>query len=244
MRMLYWLADGSLNPTTRTLHGAWHWDANEACAHGVVAAAPRLGSICPVEMRQQHRLQHHVQHEADSRRACHLPPGLVSSLWGANWFSLALALTHSALKLHTHCAHTLKGKRPAHTHTHTQVVEFDEFLIDKVTPVVNKVVTIVNELNGCVDSIKDAAAVVQGAFKVDVETGKERDAIILALQKADGTWPSAAEVTALDASAVAADKAFTKARKALEKQTEASYAKLDVVEDKLSSESPPAGLEG
>ncbi|KAG1666648.1 hypothetical protein FOA52_005858 [Chlamydomonas sp. UWO 241] len=125
-----------------------------------------------------------------------------------------------------------------------KVPEFDDFLIGKVTPVVNKVVTIVNELNGCVDNIKDAAAVLQGAFKVDVETGNERDAIILALQKADGTWPTAAEVTALDASAVAADKTLTKARKALETQTESTYAKLEVVEDKLSSEAPPAGMEG
>jgi hypothetical protein len=127
-----------------------------------------------------------------------------------------------------------------------KVPVFDEFLIGKVAPVVNKVVEIVNELNGSVDSIKDAGAIVQGAFKVDIDIAgaTERDAVILALQKADGTWPTAAEVSALDAAVTTADKALTKARKALEKETESSYAKLTVAEDKLSSEAAPGAMEG
>lgn len=114
--------------------------------------------------------------------------------------------------------------------------DFDEFLIEKVTPVVNKVVEICNDLNGAIDDIKDAAAIVVGAFKVDVDLddAKEVDAVILALQKADGSFPTKAEVEALDAKATAADKALTKARKALASAMEKKYVALEVVEDKLA----------
>ncbi|KAG1667785.1 hypothetical protein FOA52_010822 [Chlamydomonas sp. UWO 241] len=165
-----------------------------------------------------------------------------------------------------------------------KVPVFDDFLIGKVALALNKVVDMVNEVNGSVDNIKDAVAVLQGAFKVHVDTAKERDAVILSLQKAlpkeaeinmfdddamereimqkldrdvlleGGLWPTAAEVGALetfDASMPAADKKLTKARKALEAATEATYAKLFVIDDwedkqggALSSAAPTPALAG
>uniref|UniRef100_A0A7R9VV16 Uncharacterized protein n=2 Tax=Chlamydomonas euryale TaxID=1486919 RepID=A0A7R9VV16_9CHLO len=117
-----------------------------------------------------------------------------------------------------------------------KVPVFDDFLFDKVTPVVNKVVDICNDLNGALDDIKDAGSAVAGAFRANVSINgvKATDTVVLALQKADGTFPSKEEVVSLPDTAKAADKKLSAARKVLVKEMEAKYVALQVVDDQLA----------
>lgn len=110
-----------------------------------------------------------------------------------------------------------------------QVPAFDKYLKKQIEPTVNKVVDIVNTINTCIDDIKDAATIICGGYKVEVDVkGKSADAVAVTLTKPDGTYPTAEEVDTLtkDAKVKAADDALSKALKALKAAMEKKYVKL------------------
>jgi hypothetical protein len=75
------------------------------------------------------------------------------------------------------------------------IPRFDHFLIDVEAPV-NSAVDLINDVNGIIDGLKDAVAMVVGAYKVDIQIGvKDHDKVLLTIVKAaDGSYPSPDEV--------------------------------------------------
>jgi hypothetical protein len=72
--------------------------------------------------------------------------------------------------------------------------KFDHFLIDVEAPV-NTAVDLINDVNGIIDGLKDAVAMVVGAYKVDIQIGVDHDTVLLAIVKAaDGAYPTPEEV--------------------------------------------------
>jgi len=129
-----------------------------------------------------------------------------------------------------------------------EVPDFDTYLCDEVEPAVNQVVDIVNEINGCINDIKDAAALVLKAFKVDVnlQGAINHDIVVLGLVKAaDGAHPPAAEVEKLvaDANIAKADKDLLAAKKALHTALESSPVALRVANDLLAADGATAQVE-
>jgi hypothetical protein len=95
-----------------------------------------------------------------------------------------------------------------------------------------------------IETIKDAAVIIYGGFKVDIELegATEHDSVLLQLTKADGSLPAAADVKKFDTKAMKADAALAKARKALYKELESSYVSLIVQGELLSAASPPPSM--
>jgi hypothetical protein len=108
----------------------------------------------------------------------------------------------------------------------------------ELEPALNKVIDVVNDINECIEDIREAAVIVCGGFKVDVdlEGALEHDKVILQLTKADGTLPTVddAKKLAADEKVKKADAALAKARKALYKDMEAAYSALKVEADVLA----------
>ena len=127
-----------------------------------------------------------------------------------------------------------------------QVPVFDNFLKKQIEPTVNKVVDIVNTINTCIDDIKDAATIICGGYKVEVDVkGKSADAVAVTLTKPDGTYPTAEEVDTLtkDAKVKAADDALSKALEALKAAMERKYVKLklDPTNNVATDDAAPPG---
>uniref|UniRef100_A0A7S0X0N4 Uncharacterized protein n=1 Tax=Chlamydomonas leiostraca TaxID=1034604 RepID=A0A7S0X0N4_9CHLO len=98
--------------------------------------------------------------------------------------------------------------------------KWDRFL-NKVEKPVNVVVDIVNAINGVVDDVRDATAIVVGAYRVDLAFSnvKDHDRLLLSLAKADGTpfTPEEIKAKAKDKKVSAADKKLCVARDAVHK---------------------------
>ncbi|GAX73948.1 hypothetical protein CEUSTIGMA_g1398.t1 [Chlamydomonas eustigma] len=125
-----------------------------------------------------------------------------------------------------------------------KVPEFDEYLDGSLAPPVNKLIDLINDINGDIETIKDAAIIVCGGFKVDIELegATEHDSVLLQLTKADGTLPAADDVKKLMTTAGKADASLAKARKALYKELEAAHVPLSVQAELLAAASPPSSM--
>lgn len=110
-----------------------------------------------------------------------------------------------------------------------QVPDFDTYMCDEIEPTTNQIIDMVNTINACIDEIKEAAVIVCGGFKVEVETegSADHDKVIVTLVKADGTYPTAEEAAKLsDPKLHKADQDLATAHKALHIAMEQSYIKL------------------
>lgn len=121
------------------------------------------------------------------------------------------------------------------------IAKWDGFL-NSVEKPVNLVVDIVNVINGAIDDVRDATAIVLGAYRVDLAFSnvKDHDRVLLSITKADGTFFKGAEVQDLlkDIKVSTADKKLCAAREAIHK-AELTGLKMNAAGDALDEAGAP-----